>query len=114
MSAPTYYPVARASELLPGEVVAVSVAGVDMVLYRHGAEIYAAQRRCLHQGGDLADGIVSRGFLICAHHGWRFHAGTGVHDMSAQNCLITYRVRVAGDVVEVDPTPVYRAEEPHD
>ena len=97
--------VAKLSQVGPGEIVPVTVDGRDIVLYRDGDTIYAAQRQCLHQGADLADGIVSRGFLVCAVHGWRYHCATGVHEMSPENCLVTYRVHVEGDDIQIDPTP---------
>ena len=75
-------------------------------MYRDADQVYAAQRRCLHQGADLADGIVSRGFLVCAQHGWRYHCATGLHELSPETCLVTYRVRVVGDDIQVDPTPL--------
>ena len=97
--------VARVGALTPGDVIAVEVAGRAMVLYRDRDAYYAAQRQCLHQGGDLADGIVSRGHLICPVHGWRFAAATGTLDVSPETCLVTYAVRVVGDDIQIDPTP---------
>jgi nitrite reductase/ring-hydroxylating ferredoxin subunit len=101
--------VARVADLAPGDIVPVTLGGRQIIVYRDGDAFYAAQRRCLHQGADLAEGIVSRGFLVCAVHGWRYHCATGVHELSAANCLVTYRVRVEGDEVQVDPTPMRRA-----
>lgn len=97
--------VAHVGALAPGDVVAVEVAGRAMVLYRDGERYFAAQRKCLHQGGDLADGIVSRGYLICPVHGWRFHTATGIHEASPETCLATYAVRVVDDAIQIDPTP---------
>jgi len=101
--------VATVGQLAPGDVIAIEVAGRSLVLYRDGDRYYAAQRRCLHQGGDLADGIVSRGYLICPVHGWRFHTATGALDASPETCLATYAVRVAGTEIQVDPMPVRAA-----
>lgn len=107
-----YERVASASEIREGDIVPVTVAGVDMILYRNQGAVYAAQRRCLHQGADLSDGILSGGFIVCAQHGWRFHADTGVHEMAAENCLATFAVRVEGDDLFVDPTPIRRGRTP--
>jgi nitrite reductase/ring-hydroxylating ferredoxin subunit len=101
----TWHPVARAGDIKPGDVVAVEIDGVQMILGRDGDRYFAAQRWCVHRGGDLADGIIARGHLVCANHGWRFSTATGRHDEAVDVCLVTYAVRVTGEHVEVDPTP---------
>ena len=102
--------VAKVTDVGPGTIVAVSVEGAEMILYRWRDRFFAAQRRCLHQGADLVNGIVSRGSIICPQHGWRFDAETGVHEMSPLNCLVTYAVSVQGEDILIDPTPIRRAE----
>jgi nitrite reductase (NADH) small subunit len=85
-----------------GDVIAVAVDDLELVLGRDGDRYFATQRRCVHRGGDLADGIVSRGHLICPQHGWRFSTATGCAPESSEYCLVTYAVRVVGDQIEVD------------
>jgi len=97
--------VARVGEVPPNDVIAVTVDGVDMVIGRDGERYFATQRRCVHRGGDLAEGIVSRGYLICPQHAWRFSTATGCHAEASEFCLVTYPVRVVGDSIEVVPTP---------
>lgn len=100
-----FHTVARVGELEPGDIKPVNVDGADIIVYRVADAYYASQRSCLHQGGDLADGLISRGLLICPLHGWQFHAHTGVHQLSPETCLRTYAVRVSGDEIQIDPTP---------
>ena len=102
----TWRPVATLASLKPGDVIGIEVDGIAMVLARDGDVIHALQRRCLHRGGDLADGILSRGHLICPVHGWRFSAATGRHDQASDVCLVRYATRVVGDQIEVDPEPL--------
>lgn len=101
----TWYPVAKVGQLKAGDVLPVEADGVQMVLGRDGERYFAVQRRCAHQGGDLADGIISRGHIICANHGWRFSTATGRHDSASEFCLVSYAVRVNGEDIEVDPIP---------
>jgi 3-phenylpropionate/trans-cinnamate dioxygenase ferredoxin subunit len=100
-----YHTVARVGALAPGDTLAVEVEGTAIVLLRDGDQYRAAQRWCPHQRGDLADGVVSRGHLICPVHGWRFRTDTGQLDVSPDTCLATYAVRVVGDAIQIDPTP---------
>jgi nitrite reductase/ring-hydroxylating ferredoxin subunit len=101
----TWHKVARTSDLAPGDLRAIEVDGRAVVLVREGDQFFATQRTCLHQGGDLSEGIVSRGFLICPVHGWKFEVATGRHPLSPETCLATYAVRIEGDDVWVDSTP---------
>jgi nitrite reductase/ring-hydroxylating ferredoxin subunit len=96
------------------DIVPVTVDGVELVLYRSGDAVRACQRYCPHQRADLSEGLVSRGFLICSAHGWRFDADTGVHEISPQTCLATYAVQIQGDEIHVDPTPIRNGDMPHD
>jgi nitrite reductase/ring-hydroxylating ferredoxin subunit len=97
--------VARVGDLRPNDVIAVTVDGIEMVLGRDGDRYFAAQRRCIHQGGDLADGLISRGHLICPQHAWRFSTATGCQAEASQYCLVTYAVRIVDDRIEIDPQP---------
>ncbi|MGE0404619.1 MAG: Rieske (2Fe-2S) protein [Kofleriaceae bacterium] len=100
--------VARAGALQPGDVLAVEVDGVEIALGRDGDRYFAMQRRCVHRGGDLTEGIVSRGHLICPNHAWRFSTATGMHAEASEYCLLTYPVRVTGEDIEVDSVPIER------
>jgi nitrite reductase/ring-hydroxylating ferredoxin subunit len=92
-------------DLAPGDLIRVEAGGIEMVLGRDGNRYFATQRRCPHQNGDLADGIVARGHIVCANHAWRFSTATGRHDVASEWCLVVYEVRVNGDQIEVDPNP---------
>jgi 3-phenylpropionate/trans-cinnamate dioxygenase ferredoxin subunit len=97
--------VARVGDVRPNDVIAVTVDGIEMVLGLDGDRYFAAQRRCIHQGGDLADGLISRGHLICPQHAWRFSTATGCQAEASQYCLVTYAVRIVDDRIEIDPQP---------
>jgi nitrite reductase/ring-hydroxylating ferredoxin subunit len=98
-------PVAKVGDVRTGDVIPVAVDGVEMVLGLDGDRYFALQRRCVHRGGDLSEGIVSRGHVICPNHAWRFSTATGCHAEASEYCLVTYAVRVVGDQIEVDPQP---------
>jgi nitrite reductase/ring-hydroxylating ferredoxin subunit len=107
----TWIPVARVGDLGPGDVLAVEAGGKQLVLGRDGDRYFALQRQCVHLGGDLSEGIVSRGHLICPNHGWRFSTATGRHDTASDACLTVYAVRVSGEHIEIDPEPRQEAHE---
>lgn len=104
--------VARASDLADGDIRPVSAFGRELIVCRIGADYFAAQRRCLHQGADLADGVIAGDDIVCPLHGWRYRAATGVHVQSSQNCLVVHRVRVIDGWVEVHSRQIRNAQEP--
>lgn len=107
----TWHPVAKVGDVRPGDVIAVEVEGTQMVLGLDGDRYFALQRQCVHRGGDLAEGIVSRGHVVCANHGWRFSTLDGRapqpagDDPASNMCLTVYAVRVSGEQIEIDPEP---------
>lgn len=97
--------VAKVGDVRAGDVIPVAIDGVAMVLGLDGDRYFAMQRQCVHRGGDLSEGIVSRGHVICPNHGWRFSTATGCHADASEYCLVTYAVRVVDDRIEIDPRP---------
>jgi nitrite reductase/ring-hydroxylating ferredoxin subunit len=97
-----WFPVAKLDEVRAGDVIAVTAGDVEIALGRDGERLFAVQRNCLHQGGDLANGIVARGHLVCPHHGWRFSTTTGCLDTASNVCLVRYALRVTGDQIEIE------------
>lgn len=98
----TWHAVAKVGDVNKGDVIAVSANGVELIVGLDGERYFAAQRRCVHRGGDLADGIVSRGHVICPQHGWRFSTQTGKTPEPSELCLVTYPVRVVDERIEVE------------
>lgn len=98
----TWVAVAKVGDVRPGDVIGIEADGKKLVLGLDGERYFALQRQCVHRGGDLSEGIVSRGHVICPNHGWRFSTETGRHDSASDACLAIYAVRVEGERIEID------------
>jgi nitrite reductase/ring-hydroxylating ferredoxin subunit len=98
----TWHAVARVGDVKSGDVIAVTAGGVELVVGLDGESYFATQRRCAHRNGDLADGIVSRGHVVCPQHGWRFSTATGKTPEPSEYCLAVYPVRLVEDRIEVE------------
>lgn len=99
-------------ELGDGDIRPVEIGDREALIARDGDKVFALSRRCLHQGADLTEGIISRASILCPQHGWRFKLATGQQDVAPQNCLITYAVVVDDGQIYVDPSPRWLGEEP--
>ena len=105
MSEQRWIQVAKVGDVREGDLIPVEADGRQLALFLDSGRYGCVQRKCLHQGGDLSQGIVSRNHIVCPQHGWRFSTVTGVHAESPETCLAMFDVRVVDDRIEVDPTP---------
>ncbi len=61
----------------PGAIHPFEVAGVALVVLRHGGDYVVMDRWCPHQGGDMAQGRVVAKTLKCPLHGYMFSLDNG-------------------------------------
>jgi phenylpropionate dioxygenase-like ring-hydroxylating dioxygenase large terminal subunit len=81
-----WYVAAESAALRPGRVLAGTVLGESLALFRDSSGRPAAlEDRCRHRAAPLSRGRVEAGRLRCGYHGWLFTA--------------------AGEVVEVPASP---------
>src|ERR1700743_2864255 len=64
-------------DLWEGEVRAVNLGGVDLVLCNVDGELFAYEDRCPHLANPLSHGVLNHDTLRCAAHEWEFDARTG-------------------------------------
>jgi nitrite reductase/ring-hydroxylating ferredoxin subunit/uncharacterized membrane protein len=60
-----------------GEMKAVDVDGVSIVIVRRGGNVYALSDTCVHRGGSLADGELTGDCVKCPLHGSVFQLADG-------------------------------------
>lgn len=95
--------VARPGDLAPGQVKAVAVKGAQIALCNVDGVYYAIDDACTHRGASLSEGDLVGKELTCPLHGAIFDVTTGaVLEGPAGEDATCYRVRVAGDAVEVE------------
>ncbi len=95
--------VAKVAEVAEGSGTGVEVAGRRIALFKVGGEICALADECTHVGGPLSEGFLHGEEVECPWHGARFNLRTGeVTRPPAADPVACYRVRVAGDEVEVE------------
>ena len=79
------------------------VDGIPIVVVRCGAELYAVEDRCTHDGEPLGEAEVQSCQIICPRHGAHFCLRTGeALTPPAYEPLRTYKVREAGGRVLVE------------
>jgi 3-phenylpropionate/trans-cinnamate dioxygenase ferredoxin component len=92
----TWIDIGSVEALSESEPLAVEIGGVAVVVVRCGAELYAVEDRCTHDGESFAGAQVEACQLICPRHGAHFCLRTGeALTPPAYEPLRTYRARAA-------------------
>jgi 3-phenylpropionate/trans-cinnamate dioxygenase ferredoxin subunit len=100
----SYIPVARESDVAPGEVRVVDADGRSLALGHCADGTWGAiDNVCTHDGGTLGEGELEDCLVECPRHGARFELATGeVRALPAVFPVNAYPVRVVDGEVQVD------------
>jgi nitrite reductase (NADH) small subunit len=92
---------------------AVNVAGREIALFNLGDRFLAVDARCPHNGGPLAEGIVTGTSVVCPLHAWKINLETGSVTKPDANpaCVGTYATRIDSGVILIE-LPESAAEKP--
>lgn len=79
----------------------VKIGDRDIAVFNLGGRFLAVENRCPHNGGPLADGIVSGTTVVCPLHAWKvdLECGEVKKPADAAACVRTFRTRVEEGVV---------------
>src|SRR5581483_2973367 len=89
-----------------GALIVAARGGERIAVFRDGTQIGALTNLCAHQNGPLGEGRIIDGCVTCPWHGYQYRLADGCAPPPFTEKLVTYRVRIAGGLVEVDPTPL--------
>jgi nitrite reductase/ring-hydroxylating ferredoxin subunit/DMSO/TMAO reductase YedYZ heme-binding membrane subunit len=97
-----------APDTIPDRAARIVAApgGERIAVFRDGDQIGALTNLCAHQNGPLGEGRIVDGCVTCPWHGYQYRLADGCAPPPFTERLVTYRVRVNGGVVEVDPRPL--------
>jgi phenylpropionate dioxygenase-like ring-hydroxylating dioxygenase large terminal subunit len=111
-----WYPLLRGKRLRKGRTVAVSFAGLPIVLARsRTGAVFALEDRCAHRQVPLSGGVVDGETIKCGYHGWRYDATGACVDVpylghcSLPNGVRAYACREAYGLIFVFPGDPARA-----
>jgi nitrite reductase/ring-hydroxylating ferredoxin subunit len=109
--------VATTTELEDDQRVVIDVQGREIAVFNHAGSFHAVGNFCPHQGGPIAEGMLSGTLkensdgrlvlcqegevLSCPWHGWEFDITSGDHLAHSQHRLPRYTVEIDGGKVFV-------------
>lgn len=98
--------VGEVATIADGRARTVSVAGERVAIYRYGDKLSAISSVCRHQNGPLGEGRVVDGCVVCPWHGYQYRPQDGRSPEPFTERVPTFRVRVDGGRVLLDPRPL--------
>ena len=97
MSKGDFIKVADAKDISPSQMKEVEVDGQKIIIANINGKYYAIGSICTHEGGPLADGMLSGYEVECPWHGSKFDLRTGqVTDPPANEPEPAYEIKVEG------------------
>ncbi|HEY1186137.1 MAG TPA: Rieske 2Fe-2S domain-containing protein [Gemmata sp.] len=99
--------VAAVEEIPENRAKVVCLPGRERVaVFKYDGRVSAVTNVCAHQRGPLGEGKVVDGCVTCPWHGWEYRAPDGCSPPPFQERIATYRVKVVGGRVFIDPDPL--------
>ena len=100
MAEAVFHPVAKAADMIDGDMRCVAVGGKQIALYNVGGTFYATDAICTHGHALLTDGYIEGDKVECPMHGGSYEIATG--KPAGEPCvtpIAVYPIRVEGDDV---------------
>jgi nitrite reductase/ring-hydroxylating ferredoxin subunit/DMSO/TMAO reductase YedYZ heme-binding membrane subunit len=89
-----------------GARIVAAPGGERIAVFRDGKMIGALSNLCAHQNGPIGEGRIIDGLVTCPWHGYQYQLKNGCAPPPFTEKLATYRVRLRGGMVEVNPQPL--------
>jgi nitrite reductase/ring-hydroxylating ferredoxin subunit/DMSO/TMAO reductase YedYZ heme-binding membrane subunit len=83
----------------------LSIGGERVAVFRYAGHVSAVSNVCRHQNGPLGEGKIVGGCITCPWHGYQYRPEDGCSPPPFNDKVATYRTRVAGGRVFIDPQP---------
>jgi len=97
-----YVKVCELTDVSPGTMHTIDVAGIRMMIVNVEGQLYAVDRICTHETADLSTGFLIGTEVTCPLHLSRFDVKTGaVQNPPATTPLRTHELKVEGTSVYV-------------
>jgi nitrite reductase/ring-hydroxylating ferredoxin subunit len=96
--------VCTAAEIEEGRArIAILPDGDRVAVFRHEGAFSAISNACAHQNGPLGEGRILDCLVTCPWHGFQYDVRTGRSPAPFTEQVPTYRVKLEGGVIYVDP-----------
>ena len=103
---PTYVPACDLDSIPENRACVVTCGGERVAVFKYGGRVSAVSNVCQHQNGPLGEGKIIDGCITCPWHGYQYLPDTGASPPPFTEKIATYRTKIVGRRVFVDPQPL--------
>ena len=92
----------RSDEIAEMAAKLVRVKGEEMAVFKNDGKLYGIQNICPHEGGQLCNGWIEGGEVVCPLHGYKFDLKTGACSTDPSLKVKVFRLVAQGEEVTVE------------
>jgi DMSO/TMAO reductase YedYZ heme-binding membrane subunit/nitrite reductase/ring-hydroxylating ferredoxin subunit len=101
-----YVPACDLDRIPENRACVVTCGGERVAVFKYGGRVSAVSNVCQHQNGPLGEGKIIDGCITCPWHGYQYLPDTGASPPPFTEKVATYRTKIVGRQVFVDPKPL--------
>jgi ferredoxin-nitrite reductase len=95
-------PMIRPQEIAEGSAKLLRSKGEEMAVFKSNGRLYGIQNICPHEGGQLCNGWIEGGEVVCPLHGYKFDLKTGACSTDPKLKVKIFRLVAQGDQFAVE------------
>ena len=95
-------PTIRAQEIAEGRAKLLRARGEEMAIFKDNGVLYGIQNICPHEGGQLCNGWIEGGEVVCPLHGYKFDLKTGMCSTDPKLKVKVFKLVAQGDQFSVE------------
>jgi ferredoxin-nitrite reductase len=90
-------PTIRSQDIPEGSAKLLRSKGEEMAVFKNNGQLYGIQNICPHEGGQLCNGWIDGGEVVCPLHGYKFDLKTGTCSTDPKLRVKVFRLVAEGD-----------------
>jgi ferredoxin-nitrite reductase len=90
-------PTIRPQDIAEGSAKLFRSKGEEMAVFKSNGQLYGIQNICPHEGGQLCNGWIDGGEVVCPLHGYKFDLKTGACSTDPKLRVKVFRLVAQGD-----------------
>jgi nitrite reductase/ring-hydroxylating ferredoxin subunit/catechol 2,3-dioxygenase-like lactoylglutathione lyase family enzyme len=104
--ADAWVPVCHVDEIPEDRARMLVIGGERIAVFKYDGKLSAVHNVCKHQNGPLGEGKIVDGCITCPWHGYQYRPEDGCAPPPFTEKVATYRLKLDGETVFVDPRPL--------